>query len=209
MRGLLLGALTALLCSATRYDPIPGKPDGGSASSPAGSDAAQAGSSCLRDTRSGFAPLCSFASAFAQRDLQTQAGRANFMDLAVAAEAKFHSPGLSYDAATGLTYDGHTVDAVTGELSGGPRLWSSAGAPPSPRFSLLFSSSFFSLVCPQLTLFWTYIRSKGIAPPVRPCSGAGRGRARRAVRQRHPPCSRCSAGGGSAVPEDRQPLAVP
>ncbi len=41
-------------------------------------------------------------------------------------EARFHRPGVGYDAQTGLTYDGHPIDRLTGELSGGPHIWSAA-----------------------------------------------------------------------------------
>ncbi|HXV27369.1 MAG TPA: hypothetical protein VD913_00230, partial [bacterium] len=41
-------------------------------------------------------------------------------------EGKFHQPGIGYNAHSGLTYDGHAINPVTGELQGGPRNWSAS-----------------------------------------------------------------------------------
>ncbi|MBI4971211.1 MAG: 6-phosphogluconolactonase, partial [Candidatus Omnitrophica bacterium] len=41
-------------------------------------------------------------------------------------EGQFHQPGIAYNAGSGLTYDGHSIDFETGELRGGPRNWSAA-----------------------------------------------------------------------------------
>jgi len=41
-------------------------------------------------------------------------------------ERRFYQPGVSYDAETGLTFDGHPIDRATGELAGAPRNWSAA-----------------------------------------------------------------------------------
>jgi len=44
------------------------------------------------------------------------------------ARREAHAPrsGVMYDGETGLTYDGHAIDAKTGKLAGGPRNWSAA-----------------------------------------------------------------------------------
>ena len=44
----------------------------------------------------------------------------------ILAESRFHQPGVSYNAASGLTYDGILIDPKTGQLMGLPRAWSAA-----------------------------------------------------------------------------------
>lgn len=41
-------------------------------------------------------------------------------------ENRFFQPGVGYDDATGMTFDGHSVDFFTGELLGGPKRTSAA-----------------------------------------------------------------------------------
>jgi hypothetical protein len=49
-----------------------------------------------------------------------------FLFQVAARERRFYQPGVSYDPETGLTFDGHPIDRVTGELRGKPRNWSAA-----------------------------------------------------------------------------------
>jgi len=49
-----------------------------------------------------------------------------FMKEVVSHERRFYQPGVGYDDATGLTFDGHAIDRRTGELVGKPRNWSAA-----------------------------------------------------------------------------------
>ncbi|HEU5057962.1 MAG TPA: hypothetical protein VFU21_15630 [Kofleriaceae bacterium] len=49
-----------------------------------------------------------------------------FLAEVVARERRFYQPGVSYDAETGLTFDGHPIDQRSGELRGAPRNWSAA-----------------------------------------------------------------------------------
>lgn len=58
--------------------------------------------------------------------LPSHAEARRFMKNVVARERRFYQPGVSYDATTGLTFDGHSIDQRTGELVGKPRNWSAA-----------------------------------------------------------------------------------
>ena len=49
-----------------------------------------------------------------------------FLRRVLAHERRFYQPGVSYDRATGLTFDGHPVNIRTGKLRGAPRNWSAA-----------------------------------------------------------------------------------
>jgi len=49
-----------------------------------------------------------------------------FLREVIARERRFYQPGVSYDAETGLTFDGHPVDRLSGQLRGAPRNWSAA-----------------------------------------------------------------------------------
>ncbi len=53
-------------------------------------------------------------------------GAQRFMDRVVRRERAFYRPGVGYDGATGMTFDGHDVDWKTGELRGTPRPVSAA-----------------------------------------------------------------------------------
>lgn len=77
--------------------------------------------------------LCLLAVSAAARDGAAREGRlltpeasAKFMRQLVRKERRFFQPGISYDAKSGMTYDGHPVDIRTGELRGLPRNWSAA-----------------------------------------------------------------------------------
>jgi len=41
-------------------------------------------------------------------------------------ESQFHQTGIGYNGESGVTYDGHSIDYMTGELIGGPRNWTAA-----------------------------------------------------------------------------------
>ena len=56
----------------------------------------------------------------------TKRATRDYLRRVLARERRFYRPGVSYDARTGLTYDGHAVNLRTGKLSGGPRNWSAA-----------------------------------------------------------------------------------
>src|SRR6185503_5251901 len=58
--------------------------------------------------------------------LPSRAEARRFIRKVVARERRFYQPGVSYDAETGLTFDGHPIDRATGELAGAPRNWSAA-----------------------------------------------------------------------------------
>ena len=58
--------------------------------------------------------------------LPSPAEARRFLRRVVARERRFYQPGVSYDGETGLTFDGHPVDRVSGELRGTPRNWSAA-----------------------------------------------------------------------------------
>jgi hypothetical protein len=49
-----------------------------------------------------------------------------FMAEVIRRERNFYQPGVAYDAATGLTFDGHPIDPTSGKLVGGARIWSAA-----------------------------------------------------------------------------------
>lgn len=49
-----------------------------------------------------------------------------FLREVVARERRFYQPGVSYDGETGLTFDGHPIDRLSGRLRGAPRNWSAA-----------------------------------------------------------------------------------
>lgn len=69
-------------------------------------------------------------------DLQTPTGRASFLQAMMTAESSFHAPGVGYDAATSVTYDGHPLNYSTGELYGQPHAFS-APSKESLHVSLL------------------------------------------------------------------------
>ena len=50
----------------------------------------------------------------------------SFLDELARRERPFYRPGVAFDGATGMTYDGHGIDFETGELRGAPRNWSAA-----------------------------------------------------------------------------------
>ncbi len=58
--------------------------------------------------------------------LPTHSETRRFLREVVARERRFYQPGVSYDAETGLTFDGHPIERLTGELVGAPRNWSAA-----------------------------------------------------------------------------------
>jgi hypothetical protein len=58
--------------------------------------------------------------------LPSRAEARRFIGKVVAHERRFYQPGVAYDAETGLTFDGHPIDRLTGELRGQPRNWSAA-----------------------------------------------------------------------------------
>jgi hypothetical protein len=58
--------------------------------------------------------------------LPRRADARRFLDQVVARERRFYQPGVAYDAGTGLTFDGHPIDRLTGQLVGKPRNWSAA-----------------------------------------------------------------------------------
>jgi hypothetical protein len=61
------------------------------------------------------------AEAFADEE-----ARRKWIEAFIRTEGRFHRPGVGYNEASGLTYDGHPIHEETGELTGKPRGWSAA-----------------------------------------------------------------------------------
>jgi len=68
-----------------------------------------------------------FAHSYTQEDLLKNPAKAReYVQKLLYWEGKFHQSGIGYNGESGLTYDGHSIDFDTGELTGGPRNWSAA-----------------------------------------------------------------------------------
>lgn len=75
---------------------------------------------------------CNFAALFEDADWQDKETRRSFVNEVLLREKRFFAtPNVSYDADTGMTYDGHALDPSSGDLlrgpyPAGPRVWSAA-----------------------------------------------------------------------------------
>merc|ERR1719436_1110316 len=78
----------------------------------AGGAAVAAAEACPPDV----APCCRFAPLFKDADWSDPATQRRFVTASLAAERRFFaSPNISFDPETGMTYDGISLDATTGE----------------------------------------------------------------------------------------------
>ena len=71
----------------------------------------------LFEATRGTTDCCNFAPSYLQVDWSSEAVRDQFVAAAVAAESNFFAtPNVSFDGDTGMTYDGHALNNLTGEL---------------------------------------------------------------------------------------------
>ena len=67
---------------------------------------------------------CRFAKNYQCSDFNDKQKVDEYLDLVVTWEGQFAQPGVSYDPASGYSYDGHPIDYKTGELYGEPHMFS-------------------------------------------------------------------------------------
>jgi hypothetical protein len=69
-------------------------------------------------------PSCRFAKNFQCEDFKNPSKVEEYLSSVMYWEGQFAQPGVSYDPASGYTYDGHPIEYGTGELWGEPHLFS-------------------------------------------------------------------------------------